>query len=209
MRVTAETKESTRKRILKAAQTLFGRKGYAGTTTRDIAAKAGIATGTLFNYFPNKEALAMVLIGVSLDKAAVDFEKSDHRGESAEEDLFAFIMAGLRRMEPHRAYVAPAFESTLSPFAMSDTADAGARIRSTQVERVAELLGNRGMDISAGASFLTMHLYWTLYMGIVAFWAQDESPHQEDTLAMLDQYLQLFVASLSESQKTKEANCDA
>lgn len=209
MRVTAETKESTRKRILKAAGTLFGRKGYDGTTTRDIAAKAGIATGTLFNYFPNKEALAMVLIGMSLDEAAADFKKSDHRGESAEEDLFAFIITGLRRMEPHRAYVAPAFESTLSPFAMSDTSNAGAQIRSAQVERVAELLGDRGMDISAGASFLTMHLYWTLYLGIVAFWAQDESPHQEDTLALLDQSLQLFVASLSDSSNTKEANCDA
>ncbi len=112
-------------------------------------------------------------------------------------------------MEPHRTYVAPAFESTLSPFAMSETSDAGARIRSTQVERVAELLGNRGMDFTTGASFITMHLYWTLYLGIVAFWAKDESPHQEDTLALLDQSLQLFVASLSDSLSMKEANCDA
>lgn len=206
MRVTAATKESTRKRILKAARSLLGKKGFAGTTTRDIAAKAGIATGTLFNYFPNKEALAMVLIAESLEEADCDFDRSDHQGESMEEDLFAFIIAGLRRLEPHRQYVAPVFECTLSPFAGSTMCDAGERIRSRHMERVADLISARGVDLHEHASFLTMHLYWTLYLGVVAFWAQDESPHQEDTLALLDHSLRLFAASLLESSSTKEAN---
>ena len=39
-------------------------------------------------------------------------------------------------------------------------------------------------------------LYWTLYTGVLAFWACDASPHQEDTLAVLDHYLRAFVGSL-------------
>ena len=50
MRVTAETKRVTRERILAAARELFDSQGFDNTTTRDIAAAAGIATGTLFNY---------------------------------------------------------------------------------------------------------------------------------------------------------------
>ena len=51
MRITAEEKDATRRRILDAAVQLFRTRGFEATTTRDIADAAGIATGTLFNYF--------------------------------------------------------------------------------------------------------------------------------------------------------------
>jgi AcrR family transcriptional regulator len=48
---------STRDKILKAAQNLFARNGYDGTTTKELAEKAGIAEGTLFRHFTNKKAI--------------------------------------------------------------------------------------------------------------------------------------------------------
>src|SRR6188768_2172083 len=62
MRVTAEAKEATRRKILDTAQDLFRTAGYDATTTRDIARAAGIATGTLFNYFPTKESIVVALV---------------------------------------------------------------------------------------------------------------------------------------------------
>lgn len=47
----------TRSRILQAAQRLFAAQGFDGTTTRDLAAAAGVAEGTLFRHFPNKKAI--------------------------------------------------------------------------------------------------------------------------------------------------------
>ncbi|MDF0553278.1 TetR/AcrR family transcriptional regulator [Kamptonema sp. UHCC 0994] len=47
----------TRKRILQAAQRLFARKGYEGTTTASLAQAAGVAEGTLFRHFANKKAI--------------------------------------------------------------------------------------------------------------------------------------------------------
>lgn len=47
----------TRGRILKAALRLFARRGYDGTTTRDLAEAADVAEGTLFRHFPNKKAI--------------------------------------------------------------------------------------------------------------------------------------------------------
>ncbi|MBP0020449.1 MAG: TetR/AcrR family transcriptional regulator [Cyanobacteria bacterium SBLK] len=49
--------EGTRTRILQAAQRLFARKGYDGTTTRDLASAANVAEGTLFRHFANKKAI--------------------------------------------------------------------------------------------------------------------------------------------------------
>jgi AcrR family transcriptional regulator len=52
-----KTELSTREKILKAAQRLFACNGYDGTTTKELAEKAGIAEGTLFRHFANKKAI--------------------------------------------------------------------------------------------------------------------------------------------------------
>ena len=51
------TEEDTRTRILQAALRLFARKGYDGTTTKDLATSANVAEGTLFRHFANKKAI--------------------------------------------------------------------------------------------------------------------------------------------------------
>ena len=53
----ARTEDDTHTKILSAAQRLFARQGYEGTTTRDLAAAAGVAEGTLFRHFPTKKAI--------------------------------------------------------------------------------------------------------------------------------------------------------
>ena len=54
----------TETKILKAAQRLFARRGYGGTTTRDLAQAAGVAEGTLFRHFESKKA---ILVRVATD----------------------------------------------------------------------------------------------------------------------------------------------
>jgi len=50
------------RRILKAAEKLFARKGYAETAMEDVAASAGLAVGTIYNYFPSKSALLLAIV---------------------------------------------------------------------------------------------------------------------------------------------------
>ena len=54
---TPPSEAQTRTRILDAAQRLFAAQGFDGTTTRDLAAAASVAEGTLFRHFPNKKAI--------------------------------------------------------------------------------------------------------------------------------------------------------
>lgn len=53
---------ATRNKILKAAEQLFGKKGYYGTSINDIATKAKVAPGTLYIYFKDKFTLYCYLI---------------------------------------------------------------------------------------------------------------------------------------------------
>jgi AcrR family transcriptional regulator len=197
MRVTAEAKLATRRRILEAAQDCFSKVGFEAATTREIAAAAGIAAGTLFNYFPAKEAIALALVADALGEARRRFDRRP-RGDSLEEDLFALIAAELRSLRPHRGYVRPVLETALSPLVRAGVSPEGEAIRVEHLETVERL-----MEVQAPGrppSPIVLNLYWTLYTGVLAFWAGDSSPRQEETLAVLDHYLRAFVGSLPHSE---------
>ncbi len=59
--------ELTRQRILTAAAHVFGEHGYAAGTTNRIAERAGISIGSLYQYFPNKDAILAELLVRHLD----------------------------------------------------------------------------------------------------------------------------------------------
>lgn len=52
----------TVEQILTAAAQVFEAYGYAAGTTNRIAARAGVSVGTLYQYFPSKEAIAVALL---------------------------------------------------------------------------------------------------------------------------------------------------
>lgn len=202
MRVSKETKEKTRQKIVDTARDLFTHKGFEQATTRDLAAQAGIAVGTLFNYFPSKEALGMEIIAEALESGRQEYVALRRGSESLEEELFLFAITGLNELKPHRAYLAPVVESALSPFANSRGNETGERVRIEHLEDVAAIVSAHAR--TGQPSFVAIHLYWALYLGVLAFWSQDESPDQEDTLVLLDQSMRLFVASLDSNQSRTE-----
>src|SRR5258706_9799183 len=119
MRVTAQTKSATRKRILQTARRLFADNGYEATTTRDIAEAAQIASGTLFNYFPTKEAIVASLASDAVAEALTRTNGHSSDAVTLEEDLFAVVAGGLRKLKPLRKHLPALLESSLSPLAIT------------------------------------------------------------------------------------------
>jgi AcrR family transcriptional regulator len=68
--------ETRRDQILEAAAAAFAEKGYQKATVKEIAARAGIAPGTIYLYFENKRdlllAIADSLIAQPVDKALAE-----------------------------------------------------------------------------------------------------------------------------------------
>lgn len=50
------------RRIVKAAEKLFARRGYSAVAMEDVAARADLAVGTIYNYFPSKSALLLAIV---------------------------------------------------------------------------------------------------------------------------------------------------
>lgn len=53
----ARSRVATRERLLAAGLALFAKKGLRGITTHDIAREAGVAAGTFYLHFPDKQAM--------------------------------------------------------------------------------------------------------------------------------------------------------
>lgn len=60
-------KQERERRILSAAERLFARKGYAEAAMEDVADRAGLAVGTIYNYFASKSALLLAILGRERD----------------------------------------------------------------------------------------------------------------------------------------------
>lgn len=188
MRITAQEKAATRKRIVDAAKSLFSSKGFDQATTRDIAREVGVATGTMFNYFDSKEAIVVELATRALTRASEDFDANRRQDAALEEDLFGLIAAQLRFLRPMRKYIRPLLDTALTPVANAN--EAAAALRSDLAERFVEILTDH--DVVEPPS-VALNIFWALYVGVLTFWGSDKSTKQEDTRALLDQSLRMYV----------------
>jgi AcrR family transcriptional regulator len=62
--------------IYQAFVRIWQRNGWAGLTTREVALEAGVAVGTLYDYFPSKEALLSGYIRHQLDALLQHMDES-------------------------------------------------------------------------------------------------------------------------------------
>lgn len=76
-----------RGQILDAATRVFAEKGFERATIREIAGVAGIADGTIYNYFANKSALLLAL----LDRLNETEGRESHFAAGAEIDMGDFL----------------------------------------------------------------------------------------------------------------------
>ncbi len=110
--------QETVQAILDAAAQVFERHGYASGTTNRIAQRAGVSIGSLYQYFPNKDAILVALVRRHLRECAAVLEPHLLRlgsGARPEEVLDGVIeaMVALHAMAPglHRVL----FEETPLP----------------------------------------------------------------------------------------------
>src|SRR3989441_1871503 len=200
----AQNKAAIRKRIVTAALKLFQTKGFDATTTKAIARKAGIAEGTVFNYFRTKEDIALYFFEQEVDQAIAAVRENPRlRKAPLEEKLFTLVHSQLEFLAPYERFIGAAFIHALkpaSPFCL--LSHRAQELRHRYVGFVQELLDESlPKNQYSPLSFLAPEVFWIYYLGALLYWLHDSSPGKQNTLAFLDRSLAIGVSVLKQGKR--------
>ena len=179
--------EETGRRILDSALELFREKGFDGTTIRDIAQKAGVATGAAYYYYPSKDALVADFYQRSCEEMQPRIEAALEPENGLENRLRALIGVKLAYFANNRGVLRSLLRNgadprhPLSPFS-PDTA----AIREIDVAWFERILQDCGMRIPRDLQPHLPGMLWFFQMGVIFFWVIDESPRQARTTRLLE-----------------------
>jgi AcrR family transcriptional regulator len=110
------SRQERREEIVRTAKNLFARRGFNGTTTRDIARAAGVSEALIFKFFPDKNALYSAIVESKLQQVsqASDMGFFTHRQGESDRDLFTRIAATyIYNLEKDDSFMRILFFSTL------------------------------------------------------------------------------------------------
>ena len=111
----AELKSSeTAERILNAALEAFRERGFETATMREIAQRAGVATGAAYYYFPSKDAIVMAFYQRAAVGVAAEVEVAMDATADLRERVEAIVRAKLRYLSGSRELLA-ALASKVDP----------------------------------------------------------------------------------------------
>ena len=88
----AATKAANRAAILDAARAVFAEVGFGSASVRDVIRRTDLASGTFYNYFPDKESLFRAVVEESATKVRARVQSARRGAGSLEE----FVAAGYR-----------------------------------------------------------------------------------------------------------------
>jgi TetR/AcrR family transcriptional regulator len=85
-------KEARPQELLDAALELFVEKGFAATRSEEVAARAGVAKGTLYLYFPSKEDLLKAVVRENLSALIAEGATIAGKFEGTTHELLVLLM---------------------------------------------------------------------------------------------------------------------
>lgn len=93
VRAAVRTAGETRSRILLESSRLFGRRGYYGTSTRDIADVVGIRQPSLFHHFAAKHEILAELVDRDVGSSLTDLRMATELDASWAERLHYYVLS--------------------------------------------------------------------------------------------------------------------
>ena len=130
--------------LLQAAAEVFAEKGYEAATMTEIAARAGAPIGSLYQFFPVKDALADSLVQNYVTLLAADLQALEARAACIDTETLAGTLLGLLRAHAReRAAALPLVEARM------DERTRRATFRYLLRKRIAAILRARSPTVSA------------------------------------------------------------
>ena len=169
-----------------AAQ-LIAKCGYEAVTMTAVAEVAGASIGTLYDYFPDKQALGVALLAQYVDEKDAYWAKLLGESEDMKKSALAdFFIEGLLRFMQERPAYLPLMAA---PLAYSRSAAARQPLRRI----IASTLLKMNRRLSPERAMISAHVIIELLKGLLAVYkhaaAKDRKPVTEEFKRLMRLYL--------------------
>ncbi|MGP3966233.1 TetR/AcrR family transcriptional regulator [Streptomyces sp. 6N223] len=182
--------------IIDAAADVFARHGYEGTTTVKISAAAGISPGSLYQFFPNKEAIAKALADRYVTELAQAHEAVFRGVDLASLDLPALID---QVVDPLVAFniANPGFQALYArpdqPAALTEAAGA---LDKAVLGRIIDLFAARAPHLTAAEATLTAQIGGQIFKALIPMVVSSEGEEREAAIRETKRAIHAYLASV-------------
>jgi AcrR family transcriptional regulator len=192
-----QAKAARREEILAAARRIFAARGFRGTTIADIAEEAGIALGTIYLYFPSKEAVFAALnqrLGEIVAGAVQSVAPTRSVQETVRKRVREVFDACSRNRDLVRLVVLNMDPGTELNRRMQAAAEVRNRPLTKELERAVELGTVRRCDPAVTARLIEGMVSMAVYQAFVLAGGEDADTYRDTCADMITAYLQPMVA---------------
>jgi AcrR family transcriptional regulator len=156
-------------KLLNAAEQLFAEVGYDNTTTNAIAARANTSIGSLYQFFPNKEAILQALIQCYIGELRELFDQNltpEVAGTIRLDEFLERLIHGVAQLrESHAGFCQVFFASSSSP----ELIEATASLQNEIVERIEPLLALHMPDLSQQQRYICSRTCVIIFQALMSF----------------------------------------
>ena len=116
-RIPGQVRKAT---IIRSAASLFAEKGFSGTKTREIAARAGVSEALIFKHFPSKEDLYAAILAEESPVPALLYRVKNLADKRQDAEVFQVIANTIVGGAPDQELIRLIFFSALEGHELSD-----------------------------------------------------------------------------------------
>ena len=171
-----------------AALELFREEGFDRATMRDIAARAGLATGAAYYHYDSKDSIVLDFYERSSAEMLPRVDAAlKEAGADLEARLRTTIAAKLRYFAPNRGVLRALLRNgadpkhPLSPFSVETKS-----IREADIELFRRVLSESSLKTPRDVEPHLPSVLWFYQMGVILFWVVDDSENQARTERLLN-----------------------
>jgi len=189
--------DDTRARILSAALDCFRGKGFDETTMRDVAARAGMALGAAYYYFPSKDAIVLAFYKQAQEDLAPRMAEVLASTKDLRERLKQVVLLKLEYFSESRRLLGALAAHTDPAHALSPFGEESREVRERDITFFEKAL--QGQTVKKDLALRLPGMLWMYQMGIILFWIYDHSADQRRTHLVLEKSLNLIYRLLQVS----------
>jgi AcrR family transcriptional regulator len=197
------SKVDKRRRIMEAARALFVEHGYDAATTREIAQRADVSTGTVFVYARDKRDLLLQLVNDELEAVDSKAQALTSKPGALLDRLLAYFRLRYRYWASEPRLARPALRETAEFLGHAETRSeevhrfyARSPLSLGHIQEMVRAAQESGEVVADVSTEEVASLIFSLYLIEVRRWLRDDTPRLSAGMERLEMVLNLFLRGI-------------